>query len=121
MVFDNFAYGHNKKITKEIINAPADFKIGLIRAFFDDEGHVDRLRGPRFHQENLQILSEIRKIIEELGVKCCTNHHFIKRGKKRYFFNINGRKNYEKYYNVIGYTSSNKHNTLKILLNIAKE
>lgn len=117
IIFNNFAIGKEKKFTKIMMNLSNEFKIGLIRAFFDDEGHVDKKRGPRFHQDNLQVLTKIRETIEILGIKCNPIHFFLKNNKKRYFFNINHRNNYTKYYELIGSTSKNKNSSLEKLIN----
>ncbi len=116
IIFDNFVIGKEKKITKKILNTTKEFKITLIKAFFDDEGHLDKKRGPRFHQDNIQVLTEIKKLIEDLGIHCCPIHNFFKKGKKRYFFNINHRNNYIPYYKIIGCTSKKKEKDLKNLI-----
>lgn len=119
LIFDNFAIGKNKKI-EGISPMPNEFKIGLIRAFFDDEGHMDKLRGPRFHQDNKNILIKIKELLNELGITSYPIRFYMRKNKPRYFFNINHKNNYSKYYYVIGCTSDKKQKALYDLINKTK-
>ncbi len=60
-IFGNFADGKNKFITEEIKNSNLDFKKGLVRAFYDDEGTVERYRiGIRVFQDREERLKDIQ-------------------------------------------------------------
>jgi hypothetical protein len=116
IIFGNFAIGKHKKITEIMINCPKDFKIGLIRAFFDDEGHMDKERGPRFHQDNREILEKIKIMLSELKIHSFPVRKYIRKGKARHFCNIKSKKNYKRYYEVIGCTSKKKMKVLNKLI-----
>ncbi|MFH1590132.1 MAG: LAGLIDADG family homing endonuclease [archaeon] len=115
-IFDNFAVGKNKSITKPITNASREFKTFFVRAFFDDEGHMDKKRGPRFHQDNKQILEKIKEILIELGINSFPIRKYKRKGKLRHYFNINQRTNYKNYFDIIGCTSKKKSETLRKLI-----
>jgi len=115
IIFGDFAIGKEKKISNKILNFPSEFKIGLIRAFFDDEGHMDRERGPRFHQDREEMLEKIRIMLGEFNINSCPVRSYFREGKERYYFNVNHRDNYTKYYKLIGSGSEKK---LKVLQNL---
>ncbi len=113
-----FAEGKNKKITQQIINSNNDFKKGLIRAFFDDEGSVrSDSHTVRFHQDNKELLEQIRLLLINLEIKPHKIKSYIKRDKLRYYFNINGFREYYRFYHSIGCTSSKKRNEFELLIN----
>jgi len=116
-----FAEGKSKKITPEIWNFNLEFKKGLIRAFFDDEGSVRSDNHTlRFHQDNRELLEQIRILIVELGVKPHSIKVYIKRNKQRHYFNINGFREYALFSQIIGCTSSSKKEELDLLINKVK-
>jgi hypothetical protein len=116
-IFGTFAKGKNKQITKQIKNSNLDFKMGLIRAFFDDEGSIrnkDYLM--RFHQDRKEILNEIKDMLIEFNINSNKILTYIKRNKKRYYFNITKYENYYKYYILIGCSSSKKKREFELLI-----
>jgi hypothetical protein len=120
-IVGKFAEGKSKKITLEIKNFNIDFKKGLIRAFFDDEGSVRSDNHTiRFHQDNKDLLEQIKYLIIELGIIPHDVKYYITRGKQRYYFNINGFREYVKYFNIIGCTSIKKKEELEKLIKKVK-
>ena len=116
-----FAEGKSKKITSEIMDFNLEFKKGLIRAFFDDEGSVRSDNHTiRFHQDNKELLEQIRCLIIELGINPHNIKSYIKRDKQRYYFNINGFREYVKFSKIIGCTSTNKKEELEQLIKKVK-
>lgn len=105
---DDFALGRKKRITPRMMTAPDDFIRGLIRAFFDDEGHVDPLRGIRFHNDNKQVMESIKLLLSRLGIESSPLHAHIRRGIPRYYFNICAQDALRRYMKIIGMTSPKK-------------
>lgn len=121
-LFGRFAEGKNKKITHQIINLNRDFKKGLIRAFFDDEGSIRAdSHMVRFHQDNKELLEKIRLLLKDLGIKPHEIKSYIKRNKSRYYFNICGFKEYYRFYHLIGCTSSKKKKEFELLINKVRD
>ena len=117
-IFGKFADGKNKHITEEIKNFNNSFKIGFLRAFFDDEGSVNSSSYTiRFHQDNKILLEEIRSLLLELNIKSNPVRTYIKRNKERHYFNITGFKEYDTFNRIIGCTSSKKKEQFKLLIN----
>ena len=118
VLFGKFAEGKVKKITPETINCNLQFKKGLIRAFFDDEGSVRYdSHTVRFHQDNKELLKGIRLILEDLGINSHEIKSYTKRNKLRHYFNVTGFKEYYVFYNGIGCTSSKKAKEFELLIN----
>lgn len=116
-----FAEGKNKRITSEIKNAPLEFKRGLTRAFFDDEGSIeDKSHMVRFHQDNREILENLSRIINEFGIKTNPVRSYIKKNKLRHYFNITGYKEYSKFFDAFGCTSPKKRRKFNLLLSKVK-
>lgn len=114
----NFAEGKNKIITDEIKSSNIKFKKAFIRAFFDDEGSIQSdSHTMRFHQDRKDMLEDVRKMLNEIGIKSNEVRSYIKRDKLRYYFNITGFREYYNYYNIIGCTSSNKKREFELLIN----
>ena len=112
-----FAEGKKKQITNEINIFNLDFKKGLIRAFFDSEGSVRcDSHTVRFHQDNKELLEDIRLMLMELGINPHEIKSYVKRNKLRYYFNVNGFKEYYKFYHNIGCTSSRKAREFELLI-----
>lgn len=121
LILGKFAYGKEKKLTKEILGAPKEFKIGLIRAFFDDEGSVyPNHHMLRFHQDNKQILEDIKRLLKEQGINSNPIRRYIKREKERHYFNITRFKEYYQFYKLIGCTHPEKDKKLKLLIQKVK-
>lgn len=120
-IFGTFAKGKNKKITNQIKNSNLEFKRGLVRAFFDDEGSVRADNHTvRFHQDNKELLERIRLLIKDIGINSHEIKSYLKRNKPRYYFNINGFKEYYQFYHLIGCTSSKKKKEFESLINKVK-
>jgi hypothetical protein len=116
-----FAEGKNKIITSQIKNSDINFKRGLIRAFFDDEGSVNsKSYTIRFHQDRKDILEDIIFMLNELDIKPKKVRSYFKNGKLRYYFNITSFEEYSKFYNLIGCTSSKKQKEFEFLINKVK-
>ena len=111
-----FAYGKRKQITEEIKDLNKDFKSGLIRAFFDDDGSINAesymMRG---YQDDKQLLVDIKILLTDLGIKSNRICFYMKKGKARHCFSITKRKNFLIYNNSIGFTSIKKQKRLELL------
>ena len=120
-ILGEFACGKNKFITEQIKNSNVQFKIGLLRAFFDDEGSVRcDSHTVRFHQDNKELLEDIRFLLKEFEINPNEIKSYLKRNKIRHYFNINGFKEYHLFYNSIGCTSSKKKEQFELLINKVK-
>jgi len=115
-LFDNFAVGKNKYITRKIMSANKNFKIGLIRAIYDDEGSVDKRSYIRIFQDRKEMLALLKKLLEEFEISSSEIFSYIKRNKQRYYFNIYGKKNFTEFQNKIGFTSRKKSERLDNLI-----
>jgi intein/homing endonuclease len=63
---------HNWFIPYEVLNASKDVRVNWLRAFFDDEGTVEKSRlRIRIKSVNLKGLEQVKAMLEELGI-CCT-------------------------------------------------
>ena len=116
-----FAEGKNKEITEEIKNKDRNFKIGLIRAFYDDECSINSQNYTlRLHQDRKDILEDIRQMLKSFDIDSNVVRSYNKRGKLRYYFNINGFKNYYNFFKIVGCTSPKKRREFKLLINKVK-
>jgi len=116
-LFGKFADGKKKQITSQIKKAPSDFKKGLIRAFFDDEGSIrsqDHLM--KFHQDNKQMLKDLKLILQELGINTNPIRTYIKGNKERCYFSLTGFNEYCRFHYLIGCTSSKKRIEFELLI-----
>jgi len=109
-IFKNFARGKNKKITKTVLGANKEFKIGLIRAFYDDEGSV--VKDIRLFQDRKDMLKEFIKLLDEFDINCSKIKSYIKKNKERYYFSIHRKGNFIKFQKEIGFTSKKKSHRL---------
>lgn len=117
-----FAEGNDKHISNEIKGLNLNFKQGLIRAFFDDEGSVNSKNYTvRFHQDRKDILEDFITFIKELGIKSNPVRSYNKNNKIRYYFNITSFNEYSKFYRLIGCTSSKKKKEFILLINKVKK
>jgi intein-encoded DNA endonuclease-like protein len=115
-IFEQFAIGKSKKLPEIIFRLNKDFKRGLIRAFFDDEGTVDiNSHTIRLFQDNENILEAFRLLLSEFGICAATIRNYTRRGKKHYYFSIHRKSNFLKFYKEIGFTSKEKLTRLKEL------
>ncbi len=120
-IFGLFACGKKKKITEQIKNADKEFKIGLIRAFFDDEASIQaNSHTIRFFQDNKEILEGIKFLLSEFNIRTNPIRFYIKKNKKRYHFNVTGFKEYDTFNRIIGCTSSKKKQQFELLINKVK-
>ncbi len=117
-IFNNFAVGKNKRITEEIINSKAEFKSALIRAFFDDEATVDKQRRYiRVFQDRPDILEIFRVFLLEFNIQAQPLKYYVKREKKRYYFDIyKSKSNLLKFEQEIGFTSPVKAMKLRTII-----
>ena len=120
-IFGEFAKGRYKEVPELAFEVTNEFKMGLIRAFYDDESSISaKSHTIRVHQDNPDILEDIRKLLLSLCIVPGEIHYYLKRGKKRHYFNINGYYNFYKFQKLINFTSSKKRNELDKLINNLK-
>lgn len=120
-IFGLFAYGKKKKITEQIKNANKEFKIGLLRAFFDDEGSINSSSHTmRIFQDNKSILKGIKYLLSEFDIRTNPIRYYIRKNKKRHYFNVTGFGEYEAFNRLIGCTSSKKKEQFELLINKVK-
>lgn len=120
-IFGKFAEGQNKRITKQIKHSNLEVKKGLIRAFFDDEGSIrSDNRTARFHQDNKEILKDIKIIIGESNINTNPIRSYMKRNKARHYFTLTGFRNYFRFYHLIKCTSSKKRREFELLIEKVK-
>lgn len=120
-LLENFAEGKNKRITNKIKESNLSFKKGLIRAFFDDEGSVNSDNySVRFHQDRKDILEDLINLLKEFDIKSNPVRSYNKNNKLRYYFNITSFKEYSRFYELIGCTSSKKKDEFILLINKVK-
>lgn len=116
-----FAEGKIKRVTLEIKGFDKGFKKGLIRAFFDDECSINSKNYTlRLHQDRKDILEDIKQILKEFDINSHVIRSYSKRGKLRYYFNINGYRNYYRFFKIIGCTAPKKKKEFRLLINKVK-
>lgn len=120
-IFNNFAIGKKKNLTKEILEANKQFKAGLIKAFYDDEGSVDKISYIRVFQDRKDMLELFRKLLEEFKISSTKVFTYIKGNKERYYFNIHRKTNFIKFQREIGFTSPKKASKLDYLVTIRNQ
>jgi len=106
-ILSNFCIGKEKIINAKIKNTPLEFKIGLIRAFCDDEGTVYN-RSIRIFQDKIEILEAIKEFLLEIGITTSKIKHYIKRDKERSYIDIHRKSNLIKFRDKVGLTSPKK-------------
>ena len=117
-IFGMFAVGrYHKEIPILTFVLPLDFKIGLIKSFFDDEASVSRSRTIRVHQDNPSILHDMRNLLKEIGIEPGEIKWYLKRGRKRFYFGIFSKRKFRIYKKKINFTSPSKRETLINLIN----
>lgn len=115
--FGKFSFGRHKEITQQILSVNKEFKIGLVRAFFDDEGSpAENNWEIRVFQDSKSMLEKFRKMLLEFSIEPCNVLSYYKNNKIRYYFIITGHYNFIKFYNTIGFTSLEKRNKLKRMI-----
>ncbi len=90
-------------------------KKAFIRAFVDDEGSVI-FRPPRRYIEiscsNIELLSDLRIMIEEIGIRCGHIYHKALRGFDFYYFYVRGHGHIKRFRDEIGLIHSKKSEKL---------
>lgn len=120
-ICEKFAEGRKKKITKKIKTLNKNFKKGLLRAFFDDECSVDpKSYNIRFHQDDKQLLKDIKLLLKDFDINSNPTRSYMKKGKIRYYFNITGFKEYYILFKIIGCTMPKKRKGFRLLINKVK-
>ncbi len=108
-IFGKFAEGKRKLITPEIKNSNKNIQKYLIRAFFDSEGSTYNYRNMiRVFQDDKQLLEDIRILLLNFDIKTNEIHNYIKRDKKRHYFDITNKENFTKFHELIGFKSKKK-------------
>jgi len=121
-IFGEFASGKAKSVTSEIRRTKDEFKSALVRAFFDDEATVYvSSHTIRVFQDDITILNAVQEILFGFGITNNQIHYYIKRGKRRHYFNISGYGNFVKFYNKISFTSKRKLLALRKLISSNKK
>jgi hypothetical protein len=115
-ILGRFAFGSFKKIPDITFTAPEEFRIGIVRAFFDDECTVSESRVIRVFQDDENMLEDVRKILFSLDILPGEIHSYIKKGKRRFYFNISGLENLIRYRETIGISHSEKRKNLDSLI-----
>jgi intein/homing endonuclease len=117
VILGEFAKGKFKKVPDLSFNASDDYKIGLIRAFFDDEGHVGvSSYSIRVFQDCRDMLEDMMRILKSIGIEPNSVCYYVKRGKKRFYFNITSYENLKRFRDVVGFTSTDKSEKLDMLV-----
>ena len=111
-LFGNFAKGKFKQIPLEFVNYSKEFKRGLIRTFYDDEGTVGE-KNIRVFQSKKEILSVLREILFSIGITPAEIKLYYKNNREHYYFDIFGKTNLETFDKLIGFTSKEKSKKLK--------
>lgn len=116
-ILGKFACGNKKEITEQIKKSNKNLKLGLIKAFFDDESCVDhKSQMLRVFQDNKQLLDDLKDLLSEIGIDSNPIRSYVKRDKPRHYFNITKRKNFLKYYDLINFTSKVNKERLAFLV-----
>lgn len=110
-IFNGFAEGFEKKITKKILNSDKNFKKGLIRSFYDDEGTVGK-KNIRLFQDRRDILESFWTMLLLFDIHPSEIKEYKKRGKMRYYFDIFKKSNFKRFRKNIGFSSSIKSKKL---------
>tara|TARA_Y100000310_G_scaffold344346_1_gene456580 strand:- start:1669 stop:2730 length:1062 start_codon:yes stop_codon:yes gene_type:complete len=117
-MFGKFAEGWNKRITKDIMNANLNFKKGLVRGFFDDDGSITvSSYTVNFAQDDKELLEDVKLLIGEFNIKTNKVRFAIRRGKRRHEFGITGFREYHMFYYKIGCSSPHKKEKFELLIN----
>jgi len=117
VILGEFAKGKFKKVPGLSFNAPDDYKIGLIRAFFDDEASVAvSSYSIRVFQDCRDMLEDIIRLLRSIGIEPNTVCYYVKRGKNRFHFDITSYENLKRFRDVVGFTSANKLEKLEMLV-----
>jgi hypothetical protein len=116
-IFNNFAKGFHKTISKNILEAPQEFILGLLGGFYDDEGNVSISSGGiRVFQKNRKILESIQKLLNQFEIKSMSIKFYIKNNKKHYYFDIFRLENLKTFKNKINFLSIDKSMKLDMLI-----
>ena len=96
----------SRSFLKDFVIESNKDKIDYIRGYFDAEGGVSRDPKVRYYlyfaQKNLKDLSQIKKWLEELGIKCGFIHNPSKKVDPNYWRFFVSVKSYEAFANIIG-------------------
>jgi hypothetical protein len=116
-IFGKFVNKRKKKIPEISFELSTEFKSGIIRAMYDDEGSVSvDAQHIRLHQDNSKMLGDIRKMLFDFKISSSPVRNYYKKGKKRYYFGIYGYNNFVKFQKLISFTSFNKKEKLNELI-----
>ena len=101
-----YAAEFSRNLLKDFVIETNQDKIDYIRGYFDAEGGIPR--GPKvryyiyFAQKNLKEIEQIKKWLEELGIKCGSIHNPSKNADPNYWRFYISIKSYEKFAQIIG-------------------
>ncbi|KHO47417.1 MAG: hypothetical protein QT00_C0002G0069 [archaeon GW2011_AR5] len=97
-----------------------EIKRTFVKAFADDEGSV-KFKPPYRHIElscsNENMLFDLRKMIEEFGIRCGTVCYKNHNGFDFYYFYVRGYENLKKFKESIDFIHKEKANKLESILN----
>jgi len=115
--------GMDKHVPDLILNISERFRHIFLRALFDDEGNVNmEAYKINFEIASYGIIRDVKLMLERLSIKT-SNIVRVDRNEKerpRYKITINGRENIAKYNRMIGFSSKEKSEKLKTLINFYK-
>ena len=96
----------SRNLLKNFVIESRQDKIEYIRGYFDAEGGVSRDSKVRYYlyfaQKNLKDLEQVKKYLEELGIKCGIIHNPSKSADSNYWRFFISSKSYERFVQVIG-------------------
>lgn len=96
----------SKSLLKDFEIANAQDKIDYIRGYFDAEGGISRNPNVRYYiyfaQKDFSDLEQVKKYLEDFGIKCGLTHNPSKRADPEYWRFFISAKSYEKFAELIG-------------------
>lgn len=116
-VFGKFINFRKKEIPTIAFRLSLEFKAGLIRALYDDEGSISvQSQSIRLHQDDSKLLEDVRRLLLDFDIKAARVRSYIKRGKYRHYFDVHSYENFIKFRKSIDFTSSIKKQKLMDLI-----
>ncbi len=102
------------KVPQQLQDSPSEFAIAFIRAFVDDEGHVDSNHRINVYSQNKEVLESIHLLLtKKLNFKNVSP--VLAKSKKDFYISIKSG-DLKKYYTIIGFNHPLKMTTLNKLI-----